>query len=91
MSSDPAEDVLVGQTLKHPFLSHQLADEQHGRLSSEHARSPIICLKDVSGQSNFLFLSLAEVNIKVFYFIAYVEHINNVFLLEVQEATSHWR
>lgn len=91
VSSDPAEDILVGQTLKHPFLTHELVEEQPVGLSSEHARSPIISPKDVSGQSNFLFLSLAEVNMKVFYFIAYVEHVNHVFLLEVQEATSHWR
>lgn len=90
--SDAAEDILVGQTLKRPFLSHQLAEEQHGRLSSEHDKSPIFSPKDISGQSNFLFLSLAEVNIqRVFYLVLYVEHVNHIFLLQVQEATSPWR
>lgn len=68
--SDASEDVSVGQTLKHPFLSHQLAEEQkQDRLSSEYDKSKVFGAKDIPGQSNFLFLSLAEVNIQMSFYL----------------------
>ncbi|KAF3457177.1 hypothetical protein FNV43_RR01834 [Rhamnella rubrinervis] len=56
--SDTAEDILVGQTLKRPFLSHQLAEEQHSRLSSEHDKSPIFSPKDITGQRSYITLEV---------------------------------
>lgn len=54
--SDPSEDVSVGQTLKHPFLPHQLVEEQNqGRLHSEYDKSKVFGVKDISEQSNFFF------------------------------------
>ncbi|XP_015888017.3 protein phosphatase 2C 70 [Ziziphus jujuba] len=57
--SDASEDVSVGQTLKHPFLSHQLAEEQkQDRLSSEYDKSKVFGAKDIPGQRSSLTLEV---------------------------------
>lgn len=59
LTSDPPEDVLVGQTLKNPFSPEQLAEFlKHGRqrLVGDKLQEPVH--KDILDQSNFLYLLL---------------------------------